>query len=111
MSKERPIPPPKLTCEKCGASETEDNPIRIDNRDRTVCCYLDECRDRIALQLSAMKQRAETAERDAYKKAKAENDERFMRERDEARAELADLDKLIFLLKRESENKIVSPPR
>jgi len=29
-------------------------------------------------------------ERDAYKKAKEENDERFMRERDEARAELAE---------------------
>lgn len=28
-------------------------------------------------------------ERDAYKRAKAENDERFMTERDEARAELA----------------------
>ena len=31
-----------------------------------------------------------TKERDAYKKAKEENDERFMRERDEARAELAE---------------------
>lgn len=31
---------------------------------------------------------AASAERDAYKRAKAENDERFMIERDEARAEL-----------------------
>lgn len=34
---------------------------------------------------------AAEAERDAYKRAKAENDERFMTERDEARAEVARL--------------------
>jgi hypothetical protein len=32
-------------------------------------------------------------ERDAYKRAKEENDERFMRERDEARANLSERDK------------------
>ena len=44
---------------------------------------------RSCMEEDRMRERAEKAEaeRDAYKKAKAENDERFMRERDEARAE------------------------
>lgn len=38
---------------------------------------------------------AMTRERDAYRKAKQENDERFMNERDEARARVVELEKAI----------------
>ena len=48
---------------------------------------------------------AAAEERDAYRKAKQENDERFMRERDQARA---DRDALLALVERASTDSVVT---
>lgn len=62
-------------------------------RERTELTDRADQAERAAAHLTAQRDEAR-AERDAYKRAKEENDERFLRERDEARATIAELDEL-----------------
>lgn len=51
--------------------------------------------DAIEREIERLQSEVERLTRDAYKRAKEENDERFMRERDEARAQLAEAVELL----------------